>query len=164
MVLLTSTLPADDPERILYLYYERIMADIFDENANFADFPYKKQRDIVYGKVTQIKNAQIKPNLSIALSNDSIPNATDSASFDENDPRTKLRGSVGGVTGIVAIAQAVSEGTMTPDAGSAILVEMFGIDPTTAKKITSVPPPEKRAKEAAAAKGENVSGNIMPLT
>ncbi len=72
MVLLTSTLPADDPERILYLYYERIMADIFDEYANFADFDYKKQREIVYGKVNVIKAEQAKgkPTLSMALKAD----------------------------------------------------------------------------------------------
>ena len=67
MLLLTSTLPQDDPERILYLYFDRIMADIFDENEAFADMPYKKQKAIVYGKVDAIKAAQVKPNLSMAL-------------------------------------------------------------------------------------------------
>ena len=58
MILLTSTLPADDPERILYLYYERIMSDIFDDHKNFADYPYKKQKSIVYGEVEKIRAAQ----------------------------------------------------------------------------------------------------------
>ena len=58
MILLTSTLPADDPERILYLYYERIMSDIFDDHKNFADYPYKKQKGIVYAEVDKIRAAQ----------------------------------------------------------------------------------------------------------
>jgi hypothetical protein len=58
MILLTSTLPADDPQRILYLYYERIMSDIFDEHKNFADYPHKKQKGIVYGEVEKIRAAQ----------------------------------------------------------------------------------------------------------
>lgn len=67
MLLLTSTLPQDDPERILYLYFDRIMADIFDDNQAFADMPYKKQKAIVYGKVDEIIASKAKPNLSIAL-------------------------------------------------------------------------------------------------
>lgn len=67
MILLTSTLPQDDPERILYLYFERIMADIFDEHESFADMPYKKQKAIVYGKVDDIKKAMVKPNLAMTL-------------------------------------------------------------------------------------------------
>ncbi|HEY3386242.1 MAG TPA: hypothetical protein VGK46_07020 [Saprospiraceae bacterium] len=67
MILLTSTLPQDDPERILYLYYERIMSDIFDEHPNFPDYPYKKQKAIVYGEVEKIRAAQVKPNITISL-------------------------------------------------------------------------------------------------
>ena len=64
MILLTSTLPQDDPERILYLYYERIMSDIFEDHPNFPDYPYKKQKALVYGEVDKIKAAQVKPNIS----------------------------------------------------------------------------------------------------
>ena len=64
MILLTSTLPQDDPERILYLYYERIMSDIFEHHPNFPDYPYKKQKALVYGEVDKIKAAQVKPNIS----------------------------------------------------------------------------------------------------
>jgi len=67
MILLTSTLPADDPERILYLYYERIMSDLFDDYPNFADFPYKKQKALVYGEVDKILAKQVKPNITSAL-------------------------------------------------------------------------------------------------
>jgi len=46
----------------------------------------------------------------------------------EAEAKAKLRGSVGGVTGILSIAAQVSEGTISLDGGVAILETIFGID------------------------------------
>ncbi len=51
--VLMSMLPPNDPERVLYIYFERIMDDVFDENENFADMDFKKQKDIVRTYVDQ---------------------------------------------------------------------------------------------------------------
>lgn len=68
-LMLISALDTNDPERILFIYYERIFDDILDEHENFADYAYKKQRDIVYKKVQEIIDAKAKarPSMSLAL-------------------------------------------------------------------------------------------------
>lgn len=67
--MLLTALPQDDPERVLYLYFERLMDDIFDEHENFPDMPYKKQRDIVYSKVDELiaEKAKNRPTLQMAF-------------------------------------------------------------------------------------------------
>ncbi len=55
--------------------------------------------------------------------------------------RAALKGSVGGVTGIIAIQQAVSAGSATPDAGAAILELIYGLEPDQALRIIGSPKP-----------------------
>jgi|GEM_PF-3422350 len=66
-MILLSTLPSDDSEKVLYTYYDRIMADIFDEVPNFADMDYKRQKAIVYAKVSEITALKARPNLNSVL-------------------------------------------------------------------------------------------------
>jgi hypothetical protein len=66
-MILLSTLPTDDPEKILYTYFERIMDDIFDEHVNFAEYAYQKQRAIVYSYVDKMIQAKAKPLLNKVL-------------------------------------------------------------------------------------------------
>lgn len=66
-MVLVSVLPNDDPERVLYIYFERIFDDVLDEFKNFVDMPYKKQREIIYGKVDEIIAAKAKPKASMVL-------------------------------------------------------------------------------------------------
>ena len=48
------------------------------------------------------------------------------------EAQSRIRGSVGGVNGIIEINKAVAEGSMTEDAGEAILRSIYGIDLATA--------------------------------
>ena len=48
------------------------------------------------------------------------------------EAQSKIRGSVGGVNGIIEINKAVSEGSMTEEAGESILRSIYGIDLQTA--------------------------------
>jgi hypothetical protein len=58
--------------------------------------------------------------------------------------QAELKGSVGGVQGILSIQQSVSQGFTTIDSGSAILELIYGIDPVQARRMlgepTIVPP------------------------
>lgn len=53
--------------------------------------------------------------------------------------QTALRGSVGGVSGIIALLGAISEGKMTEAAAAEVLVAIFGIDKTIANEIVKQP-------------------------
>jgi hypothetical protein len=58
--------------------------------------------------------------------------------------QAELKGSVGGVQGILSIQQSVSQGITTIDSGASILEIIYGIDPVTARRMlgepTVVPP------------------------
>ena len=51
------------------------------------------------------------------------------------DAQASLRGSVGGVSGLVSIVQSVSEGVMPTESGVEILVNIYGLDEETARRI-----------------------------
>jgi hypothetical protein len=52
--ILVSTLDRTDPERVLYVYFERIMDDIANEQPRFHEMDYKRQRALVYAKVAEV--------------------------------------------------------------------------------------------------------------
>lgn len=68
-MVLISGLPQNDPERILYIYFNPIFRDIFDEYKNFADLAYKRQKEIVYNKVNEYMTSA-RPSLSLAMAGD----------------------------------------------------------------------------------------------
>ena len=51
------------------------------------------------------------------------------------EAQSRIRGSVGGVNGIIEINKAVSDGSMTEDAGESILQSIYGIDLETASRM-----------------------------
>jgi len=55
--------------------------------------------------------------------------------------QAELKGSVGGVQGILQIQQSVSQGFTTIDSGSAILELIYGIDPIEARRMLGEPKP-----------------------
>ena len=60
----------------------------------------------------------------------------------EAEAKAKLKGTVGGVQGIIELQKSVSEGTTDYDAAIAILNEIYGFDNDKAKKILG----KKKAK------------------
>lgn len=59
----------------------------------------------------------------------------------QENAQAQLKGSVGGVQGILSIQSSVSEGTTTIDSGAAILELIYGIDPETARRMLGAPKP-----------------------
>jgi hypothetical protein len=53
--------------------------------------------------------------------------------------QAELKGSVGGVQGILSIQASVSQGITTIDSGAAILEIIYGIDPATARRMLGEP-------------------------
>jgi len=65
-------------------------------------------------------------------------NQIEDLSVQEN-AQAQLKGSVGGVQGILSIQQSVSQGFTTIDSGSAILELIYGIEPSTARRMLGEP-------------------------
>jgi hypothetical protein len=59
--------------------------------------------------------------------------------------QAELKGSVGGVQGILSIQQSVSQGFTTIDAGAAILELIYGISPIEARRMLGEPKPAEPA-------------------
>jgi hypothetical protein len=55
--------------------------------------------------------------------------------------QAELKGSVGGVQGILSIQTSVSQGITTIDSGSAILELIYGIPPNVARRMLGEPQP-----------------------
>jgi len=54
---------------------------------------------------------------------------------EEAKARAALKGSVGGVTGLLSIQAAVNAGTTTPDSGAAVLELIYGMSPDEARRM-----------------------------
>jgi hypothetical protein len=67
-------------------------------------------------------------------------NAND-AEADRKKAQAQLRGSVGGVTSLIALQQSVSAGTSDLEAAVATVVEIYGIPDATARKMIGTPKP-----------------------
>ena len=65
----------------------------------------------------------------------------------EAEAKANLRGSVGGVTGILDIAAQVANGTISYLSGQSILEVIFGLSPEDAKRVLGVPPTEEEINE-----------------
>ena len=67
----------------------------------------------------------------------------------EAEAKAKLKGTVGGVEGIIAVNQAIFEGRMAPEAAKVLLVEIYGFTPEVAEKLVKLPKAEtvKRVAE-----------------
>ena len=65
----------------------------------------------------------------------------------EAEAKAKLRGSVGGVTGILDIAAQVANGTISYLSGQSILEIIFGLSPEDAKRVLGNPPTEEEINE-----------------
>lgn len=133
--------PDDYPKKVLYENFEDIMDEIEFTDKNFLKKDLLQQRAIVDAFVAKIIIDKNKGKGAAEV-------------IDPNDPQAKLRGSVGGVTGLVSVAQAVAEGTMTEAAAETILKEIYGLDPTIASRIVDIPQIREQAQKAAAKKGE----------
>jgi len=55
------------------------------------------------------------------------------------EAQANLKGSVGGVQGIIAIQQAVAAGTSDLEASVALLKEIYGFDEATSRKMIGTP-------------------------
>lgn len=118
-------------EIILHNKINAFLDEIISENENFLEQPIKKIKE---GLIKQAKDrAKEIQNASNPISAEGI--MTDIATGQGND----LAQSVGGLTGMIAIVNAVAAGTYDLDAAVALVAQRFGISEEEARKQLGTP-------------------------
>lgn len=88
----------------------------------------------IFKKYAAIETSLVK--LSPLISTD------ESVAIDKNaEAQAVLRGSVGGVTALLEIQKSVAQGLTDIESGVAIIVEIYGIDENTARRMLGTPKP-----------------------
>lgn len=118
---------------------------------------FDEKQKLVVEKAKEIESS-LAPSVNLS---DRILQETDdedvSASLQQVEAQAKLRGSVGGVEGIVKIQESVSKGITEREAGIALLIEIYGFSNDVATKLLGDPKP---IEDIAKTEGVNVSANV----
>jgi hypothetical protein len=88
---------------------------------------------------------EIRADLGLPVENDQAGSTTDSKTL---DAQAALKGSVGGVSGIITLLQNVNTGIVAAESAIAVLVELYGFTPEIARAtVTGEVIPQKVAQE-----------------
>jgi hypothetical protein len=117
---------------ILSNYVLDFVKRALSENENFAALTYTEQRKVLEGYAQEYV-----PQPLIAAGVDGQLTPIGGAQAD--DPKAKLRGTVGGLTGIIEIVNAVATGVYDLDSAVELVKELYGFDDATARRIIGTP-------------------------
>lgn len=108
----------------------------YSENEDFCDMEYSEQLDILNKYVDEIMGVS-QSNVIPLVGADGQPQGSDiNTPVDiEAEAKARLKGSVGGVQGILAIQASVAQGITSMDSAIVTLQEIYGFDPATSKKM-----------------------------
>ena len=133
----------------LFIEFENIFKKLEDKSIekdmkSFYELPYSERVTLIDAEVQSI--IEKKTNESAGFLNledvngDIDPEDIDTPIDIEAEAKAKLKGSVGGVQGIINTAQSVATGSMSFESGVALLVLIYGLDEADAKKLLIAPP------------------------
>jgi hypothetical protein len=129
-------------EEVLHNSSVILVNELQNEVQDFLNIPIETQKKLLIKKAQD--KAGLLPQITGVPSADSIiagggglaeGNQIDTPIDIEAEAKAKLKGSVGGVQGILEIQTQVAEGITTYDAGIAILDIIYGIDSVASKRI-----------------------------
>lgn len=111
-----------------------------NEDSEFLTNTYDNQIILMKKYVDEIKNIGIG-NLVPMLDDNGVSIGSDIAppADIEAEAKAKLKGSVGGVQGILQIQLSVAQGVTDIDAAIVLMQEIYGFDPATSKKMLGTP-------------------------
>lgn len=122
----------------LWVEFENIMRDLEDDTflnqgADFYSLPYSERKQMIQLKVQQIiEDKANESNIGeLKLDGDQIETPVDV----EAEAKAKLKGTVGGVQGIIEINQAVADGNMSETSAEKLLVQLYGFDIEIAQQL-----------------------------
>jgi len=133
--MVSNTVPLQ--QRVLYDNYGWIFDSIEIKDPQFYNYKRDKQAQILFAKVDEI----IKElGLQTAVTQGVTDKLTGEPATDiEAEAKAKLKGTVGGVQGLIEINRAVAEGVMTEESAKTILREIYGFDDATINEIIQAP-------------------------
>jgi hypothetical protein len=151
-LILTNKAETTIEDRVLWQNYEQIWDSIELIDPQIYEKPIKDIKAVLDSEVaaliTKINNEQ-KTTGSLTFEKTIFGGADITAEVEdvntidiEAEAKAKLKGTVGGVEGIIAVNQAIFEGTMSPEAGKVLLVEIYGFTPKVADQLVKLPKKE----------------------
>jgi len=162
--MMSNTVPFE--VKVLYDNLGWIFDDIFLEHEDFFQMPRKKQVEIVDAKVQEIIESlgvgTEMPTGALGEGNVSSAAETGEEVDLEREAKAKLRGTVGGVQGILQINEAVQKGTMEKDSAITLLIEIYGFEKSVALELVKEPS-KKKLTEIAKANVPKPSPNEAPF-
>ena len=162
--MMSNTVPFE--VKVLYDNLGWIFDDIFLEHEDFFQMPRKKQVEIVDAKVQEIIESlgvgTEMPTGALGEGNVSSAAETGEEVDLEREAKAKLRGTVGGVQGILQINEAVQKGTMEKDSAITLLIEIYGFEKSVALQLVKEPN-KKKLTEIAKANVPKPSPNEAPF-
>lgn len=148
-----------------------------DSDAWFFDMKPDKQeaiiKKIVDGIIKEIKDEEVAAvsfNSATGMPDGVTPQGSDEPFNPDQvqlDAQAKLKGTVGGVEGILAIQKSVSEGTTDVEAAVIVVMEIYGFEEPKARKIVGKPKPKEEiiaTQQAAATDNGGGTPPVKPIT
>lgn len=127
---------ADLDTLILSMYLYVFLQDIFAKNIKFVDLNRDEQMKILDVYVVVMRE---KLNAGVVDSAAIDPNTSTETTSIEDEASARLKGSVGGVQGILGIQESVSKGVTQYEAGVALLIEIYKYSDEVARRILGDP-------------------------
>lgn len=131
-----SIAPINPLTIIIHNFINSFVERAFSENKDFDTFDLKRKNEIMMQYATEYKG----------IGNTNTQGINPLNGFDNNDTndieaeaKAKLKGSVGGVQGLIEIQQSVSAGTTQYESAIIMLGEIYGFDDATARKLLGNP-------------------------
>ncbi len=133
-----------EPEWKIYMAINliRLVEKTIENDSEFLSKPMKDKREAVesLAKLESGFSEQIEVIPTQDLSGEDISKAGGVDTIDaEAEAKARLKGSVGGVQGILSIQQSVSSGITQRDAAITLLSEIYGFDEKTASELLGDP-------------------------
>lgn len=153
-IFIINTLPPTDYSVILWKFFDEIFLNIAEaSNVPFYILPFEIQTRLINEEVEKIRERLEAESVDAIPSREALAAGDIPTNSLEAEAKAKLRGTVGGVTGIININKAVTGGEMTKGAAVAILVEIYGFTEEVAAELIEIPDVKERAEKALAERG-----------
>lgn len=156
-IILTDKTETTLQDRVLWKNYESIWDGMELVNEDIYTLN-DKQIKIVLDKAVKALIVQINKEQSTTGTLDfTAPDGTgeEPAAIGnvEAEAKAKLKGTVGGITGLIDINRAIFDGVMSPDAAKVLIMEIYGLSEAVANALVQLPT-KTETKEIAAVKTE----------
>lgn len=136
-------------EDILHTSVYNFITELYSKDSAFFEKDILAQKELLIA-MAKAKDKEISPakmNVDAILADANGGGAIDTPIDIEAEAKARLKGSVGGVQGIIQIQASVSQGITDYESAITLLYEIFGFEDATARKLLGNPVDLTRTKE-----------------